>query len=107
MWRRWRQFRTLRWRLRRPLHRRQAGGGGGGAADGEAIFKSSCVSCHTLAAAGASGTIGPNLDDAQPNEALVRERVTNGMGVMPSFKDQLSQAEIAAVAKYVSENAGQ
>jgi mono/diheme cytochrome c family protein len=83
------------------------GGGGGGAADGEAIFKSSCVSCHTLAAAGASGTIGPNLDEAQPDEALVRERVTNGMGVMPSFKDQLNRAEIAAVAKYVSENAGQ
>ena len=62
---------------------------------------------HTFADAGTSGTIGPNLDDAQPNEALVRERVTNGMGVMPSFKDQLSQAEIAAVAKYVSENAGQ
>ena len=29
------------------------------------------------------------------------------MGVMPSFKDQLSEAQIAAVAKYVSENAGQ
>jgi mono/diheme cytochrome c family protein len=26
--------------------------------------KLSCATCHTLAAAGASGTIGPNLDDA-------------------------------------------
>ena len=68
------------------------GGGGGGAADGKAIFASSCASCHTLAAAGASGTIGPNLDDAKPDEALVLDRVTNGMGVMPSFKDQLSRS---------------
>ena len=83
------------------------GGGGGGAEDGEAIFSSSCASCHTLAAAGASGTIGPNLDEAQPDEALVRERVTNGMGVMPSFKGQLSEAQINAVAKYVAESAGQ
>jgi mono/diheme cytochrome c family protein len=84
-----------------------AGGGEGGGEDGEAIFSSSCASCHTLAAAGASGTIGPNLDESQPDEALVRERVTNGMGAMPSFKDQLSEAQIAAVAKYVAENAGQ
>jgi hypothetical protein len=35
---------------------------------GEQLFKSgsspACASCHTLAAAGASGTIGPNLDAA-------------------------------------------
>ena len=83
------------------------GGGGGGAEDGKAIFSSNCASCHTLAAAGTSGTIGPNLDEAKPDEALVRERVTNGMGVMPSFKGKLTDAQIAAVAKFVSENAGQ
>lgn len=84
-----------------------AGGGGGGAEDGKAIFSSNCASCHTLAAADTSGTIGPNLDEAKPDEALVRERVTNGMGVMPSFKGKLTDAQIAAVAKFVSENAGQ
>ena len=83
------------------------GGGSGGAEDGKAIFSSNCASCHTLAAADASGTIGPNLDEAKPDEALVRERVTNGMGVMPSFKGKLTDAQIAAVAKFVSENAGQ
>jgi mono/diheme cytochrome c family protein len=83
------------------------GGGGGGAADGKAIFSSNCATCHTLAAAGASGTVGPNLDEAKPDEALARERVTNGMGVMPSFKGKLTDAQINAVAKYVSENAGQ
>jgi cbb3-type cytochrome c oxidase subunit III len=84
-----------------------AGGGGGGAEDGKAIFSSNCASCHTLKAAGTNGTIGPNLDEAKPDEALVKQRVTNGMGVMPSFKGKLSDAQIAAVAKFVSENAGQ
>jgi len=84
-----------------------AGGGGGGAEDGKAIFTANCASCHTLAAAGASGTVGPNLDQAKPDEALVRERVTNGKGVMPSFKGKLTNAQITAVAKYVSQNAGQ
>ena len=85
-----------------------SGGGGGGAlAEGKAIFASNCVSCHTLKAAGSTGTIGPNLDDAKPDEALVRDRVTNGKGVMPSFKGQLTQAQIEAVAKFVSQSAGQ
>jgi cbb3-type cytochrome c oxidase subunit III len=83
------------------------GGGGGGEIDAEGIFSSSCASCHTLEAAGASGTIGPNLDESQPDEALAVERITNGMGVMPAFRGQLSEQEIAAVARYVAENSGQ
>ena len=82
-------------------------GGGGGAEDGEAIFSSNCASCHTLAAANASGTIGPNLDDAKPDEALVVDRVTNGKDVMPSFKGKLTDAQIQTVAAFVSQNAGQ
>src|SRR5688500_15319217 len=31
-------------------------------ADGEAVFSVTCGSCHTLSAAGTSGTVGPNLD---------------------------------------------
>ena len=58
-------------------------------------------------AAGATGTVGPNLDDAKPPKALVIDRVTNGKGVMPSFKDSYSAEQIAAVADYVSKNAGQ
>ena len=88
----------------------RAGGGeqGGGAADGEAIFaEAGCESCHTLAAAGASGTVGPNLDDSKPSKELVIERVTNGMGAMPPFKDSYSAEQIAAVADFVSTNAGQ
>ena len=79
----------------------------GGAADGKTIFATAgCTGCHTLKAAGATGTVGPNLDDAKPPKALVIDRVTNGQGGMPSFKGQLSEAQIQAVADYVSSNAG-
>ena len=36
----------------------------GDAAAGKQLFKDKCGSCHTLADAGTSGTIGPNLDNA-------------------------------------------
>jgi len=66
-----------------------------------------CESCHTLKDAGATGTVGPNLDEAKPPADLVVDRVTNGKGVMPSFSGQLSAKQIADVAAYVSSVAGQ
>ncbi len=79
----------------------------GGGTDGKAIFASAgCNGCHTLAAAGASGTVGPNLDEAKPSKELAIDRVTNGQGGMPSFKGQLSDAQIEAVATFVADNAG-
>ena len=89
-----------------------AGSGGYAAApgnvgtNGEAIFKANCTSCHTLAAAGSTGTIGPNLDQLKPALAIVVRQVTNGGAVMPAFKGKLSAAQIQAVAKYVSSVAG-
>jgi cbb3-type cytochrome c oxidase subunit III len=76
--------------------------------NGEAIFKANCSSCHTLAAAGATGTVGPNLDQlaAKLTLAIVVHQVTNGGAVMPPFKGRLSAAQIQAVAKYVSSVAG-
>jgi mono/diheme cytochrome c family protein len=75
---------------------------GGDAGAGEAVFASAgCGGCHTLEAAGASGTVGPNLDEAKPPADLVVERVTNGMGAMPSFKGQLDEQQIQDVAAYV------
>ena len=80
---------------------------GGDPAAGRQVFEDAgCSGCHTLADAGASGTIGPNLDDAMPPAELVVERVTNGMGVMPSFQDQLTPQQIQDVAAYVSSVAG-
>jgi mono/diheme cytochrome c family protein len=74
----------------------------GNEAKGKAIFSSAgCVSCHTLAAANATGTVGPNLDTAKPDYRLATARITNGKGVMPSFKGTLSDQEIADVATFV------
>ena len=85
-----------------------AGGGGSNlAAQGKHVFETAgCTSCHTLKDAGATGTVGPNLDEKKPPKALVVARVTNGKGMMPSFKGQLTPQEIAAVAAYVSSVAG-
>jgi mono/diheme cytochrome c family protein len=77
----------------------------GDPANGEKVFASAgCGGCHTLEAAGSSGNVGPNLDDAKPDLALALNRVTNGSGAMPSFKGQLSDQEIADVAAYVVES---
>jgi cytochrome c553 len=61
-----------------------------------------CGSCHTLEDAGATGTIGPNLDESAPSFELVVDRVTNGQGAMPAFGDQLSEQQILDIAAYVS-----
>jgi len=74
--------------------------------DGKSIFTASCGSCHILADAGTSGTLGPNLDESKPSTELAVDRVTNGQGAMPSFKDSLDAAQIQAVADYVSSAAG-
>ena len=81
-------------------------GGGGDLAAGKVVFTDSCGGCHTLADAGTSGTIGPNLDDRPPSADLVSERVTNGQGAMPSFSESLTATQIADVAAYVSNVAG-
>jgi mono/diheme cytochrome c family protein len=75
--------------------------------DGAAIFKGAgCGGCHTLAAAGSTGTVGPNLDQLKPSTAVVAHQVMVGGGAMPAFQGKLSPAQIQAVAKYVSSSAG-
>ena len=79
----------------------------GDPAAGKAVFTSAgCTSCHTLADAGATAAVGPNLDATSPSHDKVVERVTNGQGVMPPFKDTLSEQQIQDVAAYVSSVAG-
>jgi mono/diheme cytochrome c family protein len=76
---------------------------------GAAIFgKAGCAGCHTLAAAHATGTVGPNLDTVSPKPdfRLATARVTLGKGVMPSFKGQLTDQQIADVAAYVVKSTG-
>lgn len=66
-----------------------------------------CAVCHTLADAGAEGTIGPDLDEIKPGFDAVKKALYEGLGVMPNFSETLSEEQIDAVAAYVSQVAGQ
>ena len=77
-----------------------------GAVDGKTVFTENCASCHTLAAANATGKVGPNLDQLKPSESVVQRQVTNGGGGMPAFGGRLTAEQIAAVAAFVASSAG-
>ncbi len=79
----------------------------GDANAGKQVFETAgCKGCHTLKDAGATGQVGPNLDQAKPPLSLVVTRVTKGAGAMPPFKGQLSDKQIADVAAYVVKASG-
>lgn len=88
----------------------EGAGDEGGSDLGREVFTSiaepTCGSCHTLADAGTTGSVGPNLDSLQPSRDQVAQAVRAGLGVMPSFADRLSDDEIDAVASYVAEASG-
>jgi mono/diheme cytochrome c family protein len=69
---------------------------------GKKVFASAnCGSCHTLKAAGATGTVGPDLDTLKPSYDIVVHQVEVGGGVMPAFKGTLSAKQIQDVAAFV------
>ncbi|HEY7631719.1 MAG TPA: c-type cytochrome [Thermoleophilaceae bacterium] len=81
--------------------------------DGKTLFRSTCASCHTLAAVNARGVTGPDLDriGLSPNQASIK-RVENairiggtGQGRMPSGLLQGQNAQ--EVAEFVTTVAGQ
>lgn len=63
-----------------------------------------CALCHTLEAAGATGTVGPSLDQLKPSLAQILEAVRTGVGVMPRYTGVLSEEQIRAVAAFVFES---
>jgi cytochrome c6 len=77
--------------------------------EGKALFTKgavpACAACHTLAHAGASGEIGPVLDELKPNAARVEKAIRNGIGQMPAY-DKLSDAQIRQLAEYVARVTG-
>ena len=76
----------------------------GDAENGKKIFASAgCGGCHTFSAAGSTGTVGPNLDDAGVTADAAAQQVKNGGGGMPAFGDRLSDQEIADVAAFVTQ----
>ncbi|MFG6449345.1 c-type cytochrome [Roseateles sp. BYS180W] len=71
---------------------------------GALLFKQvqpACALCHTLAAAGSEGQIGPVLDELKPDVQRVRRVLQSGMGAMPSFA-ALPAEDIEALARYVA-----
>ena len=97
----------------------QRTGGGGGASAGASVFTAQgCASCHTLTAAGAKGTVGPDLDklsqEAQkagkPLDQFVRQSIVDPnayiapgfpKGVMPQTFGQLPKAQLDALVAYL------
>lgn len=100
------------------------GSSSGNAAAGKTIFTGSagCSSCHTFTPAGATGTIGPNLDNISADqkasgEALdpfISDSITDpnkyiakgfSPGVMPeTFATSLSKADIADLVAFISQS---
>ena len=70
---------------------------------GSELFAENCGSCHTLDAAGTTGSIGPNLDEAQLNEADVLRAIEiggQGSGNMPA--NLVSGEDARDVAAFVA-----
>ena len=84
----------------------QAGeqGGDASADDPKALFTSNCAGCHTFTAAGASGTIGPNLDQSSLTVDRIAQQIRSGGGGMPPFEGQLTDEQIQALAEFLFEN---
>ena len=98
----------------------QAGGGGGGSPGAAAFSSGGCGSCHTFTPAGATGKIGPGLDNlaadaeqaGKPLEAYVKESIVDPNaylvpgfkeGVMPTtYGESLSAPQIDALVKYLT-----
>lgn len=72
-------------------------------AAGRALFNQwSCATCHILADANASGSVGPSLDgNSQLSKEVIVRIVTSGQGAMPAFGGQIDDADIALLADYI------
>jgi cytochrome c oxidase subunit 2 len=91
-------------------------GGGGGAVSGKAVFTGAagCKGCHTLKEAGATGTVGPNLDQGLKGKsaAFIRQSIVDpnavitpgfSRNIMPqNFKDTIPAAQLNALVSYLA-----
>jgi len=70
---------------------------------GKSIFASNCSVCHGIAGTGGNG--GPNLNNEPRAKSVngVIEQLTDPLGAMPSFKEQLSAKEKEEVADFVTD----
>lgn len=88
----------------------------GDAAAGKAVFASAgCGSCHTLAAAGASGQVGPNLDEVLKgkDEQFIYDSIVNPdaeiakgfqPGIMPkTYDEQLDDKQLGDLVAFLKQ----
>jgi cytochrome c oxidase subunit 2 len=114
-----------KWVAKMTAAKAAAGGGGAGAAaiDAKALFQkgdadtgaTACATCHTLADAGATGTVGPDLDKFLKGKdpAFIKQSILDPNKVIapgyqpdimpPNFGDTLSAAQVEALVKYLSD----
>ena len=75
---------------------------------GRTVFAKNCATCHTLRGAGASGKVGPNLDELRPPKGLVLNAVeqgrARGQGQMPA--QLVTGKDAQDVAAFVAAVAG-
>jgi mono/diheme cytochrome c family protein len=76
--------------------------------DGKELFRQTCASCHTLAAANARGVTGPNLDEiGEMTEDRVKTAIEAGGTGQKRMPARLLEGDDAAsVAKYLEAVAG-
>ncbi len=76
-------------------------------AAGRTIFvQAGCGDCHTLEAAGTTGSVGPNLDEHLKHHKGVEDiemQIRRGGAGMPSFSGRLSDREIRRLARFLHE----
>lgn len=98
----------------------QGGGKGSAAAEqGKEVFTANgCGACHTLAAAGTTASVGPDLDETLPGKSTsyIRESIVDpnatvapgySAGIMPpTFGSTLSSSEIEALVTFLAQSVG-
>ena len=89
-----------------------------GGPGGQVFANNGCGSCHTFAAAGSNGAVGPNLDDVipgmSPDEIQTdivdpSKTIAQGFedGIMPSnYESQIEPADLKLLVKFLYDNAG-
>jgi mono/diheme cytochrome c family protein len=77
--------------------------------EGKELFRQTCTSCHTLAAANARGVTGPDLDSIgeMTEERVLQAIKIGGTGQKRMPSGLLEGEDAEAVAKYVTAVAGQ
>jgi len=88
-----------------------------GGPGGQVFANNGCGSCHTLQAAGTTGTTGPNLDDALPGQSAKQveqsivdpgaEIVSGFQDVMPSnYGDTIAPDDLKLLVEFLMDSAG-